>query len=192
MRECVIPSVLDRRRDEAYFAEDGLCVQGVFSYENVRKQFLSDVLGIPLREIREVRVATPFLWKRHARQKQGILDMALELNRGTKVNVEMQVRRQSAWTKRELFYLAKMYTEDLKAGQDYERLHRCVSIGLLDFNLTERERYHSRYRLREADGTELTDLLEIHIVELSKALWGRSRWTTGFVCSMRKGRRIWR
>ncbi len=70
MRECVIPSVLDRRRDEAYFAEDGLCVQGVFSYENVRKQFLSDVLGIPLREIREVRVATPFLWKRHARQKQ--------------------------------------------------------------------------------------------------------------------------
>ena len=144
----------------------------LFSYENVRKQFLSDVLGIPLEEIKEVRVTTPFLWKRRARQKQGILDMALELNRGVKVNVEMQVRRQNAWTKRELFYLTKMYTEDLKAGQDYEKLHKCISIGLLDFNLTEREQYHSVYRLRETDGTELTDLLEIHIVELSKALRG--------------------
>lgn len=46
----------------------------------MRKQFLSDVLGIPLEEIREVRVLTPFLWKRWARQKQGILDIALELN----------------------------------------------------------------------------------------------------------------
>lgn len=144
----------------------------LFSYENVRKQFLSDVLGIPLEEIKEVRVTTPFLWKRRVRQKQGILDMALELNRGVKVNVEMQVRRQNAWTKRELFYLTKMYTEDLKAGQDYEKLHKCISIGLLDFNLTEREQYHSVYRLRETDGTELTDLLEIHIVELSKALRG--------------------
>lgn len=146
----------------------------VFSYENVRKQFLSDVMEIPLGEIRRVRVVTPFLWKRRARQKQGILDMALEMemDSGVKVNVELQVRRQSAWTKRELFYLAKMFTEDLRAGQDYGRLRRCVSIGLLDFRLTEGEKYHSVYRLREEDGTDLTDLLEVHIVELSKALKG--------------------
>lgn len=144
----------------------------LFSYKNVRKQFLSDVLGIPLEEIREVRVTTPFLWKRFARQKQGILDMALELNGSSKVNVEMQMRRQSAWTKRELFYLTKMFTEGLKTGQDYERLCRCISIGLLDFNLTEGEKYHSVYRLRDEDGAELTDLLEIHIVEMSKTLQG--------------------
>ena len=57
-------------------------------------------------------------------------------------------------------------------GQDYERLHRCVSISLLDFSLLAGDRYHSVYRLRETDGTELTDLLEIHIVEMSKALQG--------------------
>ena len=65
-----------------------------------------------------------------------------------------------------------MYTEGLKAGQDYERLCRCISIGLLDFNLTEGEKYHSVYRLRDEDGAELTDLLEIHIVEMSKTLQG--------------------
>ena len=52
----------------------------LFSYGNVRKQFLSDVLSIPLGEIKEVRMISPFLWKRWARQKPGILDMALELN----------------------------------------------------------------------------------------------------------------
>lgn len=57
----------------------------LFSYENVRKQFLSDVLGIPLEEIKRVRITSPFLWKRRARQKQGILDMALELENGAKV-----------------------------------------------------------------------------------------------------------
>lgn len=58
------------------------------------KQSLSDVMGIPLKEMREVRITAPFLvWKRRVRQKQGILDMALKLNRDIKVNVEMQVRR---------------------------------------------------------------------------------------------------
>lgn len=64
-----------------------------------------------------------------------------------------------------MFYLAKMFTEGLKAGQDYERLCRCISIGLLDFNLTKWDKYHSVYRLRDRDGTKLTDLLEIHIAE---------------------------
>ncbi len=47
------------------------------------KQSLSYVMGIPLKEMREVRITAPFLvWKRRVRQKQGILDMALKLNRG--------------------------------------------------------------------------------------------------------------
>lgn len=101
----------------------------LFSHENVRKQFLSDVLGIAMEDIRGVRVINSYLWKRMKWQKQGILDMALELADGTKVNIEMQVRLQRHWVKRKLFYLAKLYTEDLRAGQDYGRLRKCVSIS---------------------------------------------------------------
>ena len=35
----------------------------------------------------------------------------------------------------QLFYLAKMYDEDLRSGQDYSRLKKCISIGILDFKL---------------------------------------------------------
>ena len=144
----------------------------LFSHENVRKQFLSDVLGIAMEDIREVRVINSYLWKRMKWQKQGILDMALELADGTKVNIEMQVRLQRHWVKRKLFYLAKLYTEDLRAGQDYGRLRKCVSISILDFELLKGEDYHSVYTLRSRNGNELTDLLELHILELGKRLSG--------------------
>lgn len=144
----------------------------VFSHENVRKQFLSDVLELPLESIRTVRLVTPHLWKRYRRQKLGILDMALELDDDAKVNVELQVRRQKHWVKRELFYLARMYEEDLRGGQDYSRLKRCISIGILDFRLLEGESYHSVYRLRDEKGVELTEQWEIHIIELGKNLHG--------------------
>ncbi len=144
----------------------------LFSYENVRKQFLSDVLGIPAESMKSVRIVNPYLWKRLRRQKQGILDMALELDDGTKINIELQVRRQNHWIERKLFYLAKMYTQDLKSGQDYGKLRRCISISILDFKLTEEEECHSAYLLRNKSGRELTGLFELHIIELGKKLNG--------------------
>ena len=50
----------------------------VFAHENVRKQFLSDVLELPLESIRMARLVTPHLWKRYRSQKQGILDSAFQ------------------------------------------------------------------------------------------------------------------
>ena len=144
----------------------------VFAFENVRKQFLSDVLEIPLESIRTARLVTPRLWKRHRRQKLGILDIALELGDDTKVNVELQIRMQQQWVKRQLFYLARMYDEDLLMGQNYSRLKKCISIGILDFQLLDSESYHSVYRLRDEQGEELTDLWELHIIELGKGLRG--------------------
>ena len=72
----------------------------------------------------------------------------------------------------QLFYLAKMYDEDLRSGQNYSRLKKCISIGILDFKLLESESYHSVYRLRNEKGEELTELWELHIIELGKSLQG--------------------
>ena len=157
-------SIISMKYDDMFHA--------VFTHENVRKQFLSDVLEIPLESIRTARLVTPRLWKRHRRQKLGILDIALELGDDTKVNVELQIRMQQQWVKRQLFYLARMYDEDLLMGQNYSRLKKCISIGILDFQLLDSESYHSVYRLRDEQGEELTDLWELHIIELGKGLRG--------------------
>lgn len=147
----------------------------LFAHEKVRKQFLSDVLGIPLEQIRSVRIANPFLRRTFRRQKQGILDVALVLNDNTKIDVEMQVYRQNHYIKRKLYYLARMYTDDLMIGEKYRKLRRCISISLVDFEIfSDTEEYHSIFRLRDEAGKELTDLWELHIIELGKSLQGKA------------------
>ena len=141
----------------------------------IRKHFVSDVLDIPLEEISSVRLANPVLWKRFFRQKQGILDILLVLNGDTKVNIELQIKIIRYWDKRALFYLCKMFVEALLFGEKYEKLKRCISVSILDFNLSKSSEYHRIYRLRDKDGNELTDLLEVHIVELQKKLNGVER-----------------
>ena len=74
-----------------------------------------------------------------------------------------------------IHYLAKMYVDILFVGEHFERLRRCIAISILDFNLTEDDRYHSVYRMRDEMGKDYSDLLELHIVELRKKLTGNSR-----------------
>ena len=145
----------------------------LFACEIVRKQFLSDVLGIPIEDIRSVRMAAPNLRKIFRRQKQGILDVLLVLNDDVKIGIEMQVRTQKYWNRRNLYYLGRMYTDDLMIGERYRKLRRCISISLVDFELfSDTVEYHSVYRLRNEAGNELTDLWEVHIIELGKTLQG--------------------
>lgn len=112
----------------------------------VRRHFVSDVLDIPAEEIRSVRLASPFLWKRFFRQKQGILDILLLLNGDTKINIELQIKIIRYWDRRSLFYLSKTFTEDLLLGEKYTKLKRCVSVSILDFNLSNDPDYHRVYR----------------------------------------------
>ena len=58
----------------------------------------------------------------------------------------------------------------MRIGEDYALLKKCVSISILDFNLTNRNEYHHAYRLRDKHGYEFSDMLEIHTLELKKKL----------------------
>ena len=148
------------------------CAKELFSHETIRKHFISDVTGIRLEDIRSVHLSNPYLWKRHRKQKQGILDVLIELNDDAKVNIELQVKFYSYWDRRNLFYLAKMYTEDLRVGENYAKLKKSITISILDFNLTNDPMYHSVYYLKDENGRQFTDLFEIHIIELKKTLSG--------------------
>ena len=151
----------------------------VFKYlmlnEEVRKAFLSDILDIPVERIRSARLLNTFLWWRWRKQKQGIVDILVELEDGSKVNIELQIRMVKDWDKRTLFYLAKLFTADLLVGEDYSKLKKCICVSILDFNLDDRPEYHKVYRLRDVQGYEFSDMYEIHIIELRKQLSGDSR-----------------
>ena len=142
----------------------------LFQNEAIRRHFISDALGIPLKDIRSVRMANTFLWKQYWKQKQGILDVVLELNDDSKVNIELQIEVMSYWDKRSLFYWAKMFMEGLLTGQKYKKLKRCICISILGFNLDDHPEYHKVYRLRDETGHEFSDMME-----LNKTLNGMNR-----------------
>lgn len=144
------------------------CIKEVMENEIVRKHFISDVLCISLKDIKSVQIINPFLWQRYQKQKLGILDIQLELNDNTKINIEMQLKPQAYWEKRTVFYLAKMFTADLRRGEAYKKAKKCIAITILDFNLDERTAYHNKYMLRDDDGKVYTDILELHTIELKK------------------------
>lgn len=140
--------------------------------EEVRRHFISDVLGIPLKDIKSVRLENSFLSKRSQKEKQCILDVRMLLNDDRRINVELQIRRLAYWDKRGLYYLAKMYTDGLHSGQSYEQLKKCIVIDILDFPGDRHPGYHKIYRLRDEDGRLYSDQFEVHIIELNKELTG--------------------
>ena len=69
-----------------------------------------------------------------------------------------------------MFYWAKMYTADFKAGESYDKLHRCIAINIIADGFRRNDAIHSEYLLQEKTAhTMLTDVLEIHFLDLQAA-----------------------
>ena len=66
-----------------------------------------------------------------------------------------------------MFYWAKMYTSDFKAGESYDKLHRCITINIIADGFRLNDAIHSEYLLQEKTAhTTLTDVLEVHFLDL--------------------------
>ena len=71
--------------------------------------------------------------------------------------------------KRSLYYLSRLYLEQLKQDDEYKKLNGAIGINILNFNLVNNDRYHSSYLFKESETNEVfTDLMQIHIIELPK------------------------
>ena len=117
--------------------------------EKARIGFLSAILNIKPEDIKETRILNTYLRKEHADDKQGILDVRIDMNDDTEINTEIQLSELKVWADRSLFYLSKMYTEQIQQGQKYNVFKKCVSISILDFKLFEdTKEYYSCFHIR--------------------------------------------
>ena len=103
-------------------------------------------------------------------KKQITLDLRLKLDTGENINVEMQSLSQKAFIERILFYWAKLYTEDLKKGESYQKLYPAYSLIFTNFDVLSLKDYMNSFSIRmdKEPFEELTNHLKIVIVELSK------------------------
>ena len=105
--------------------------------------------------------------------KLGILDIRAKVNNQVDINIEMQLVDEKNIEKRIIFYLSKMYTQNLKNSHNYSELNKCISILFIDFELEklkEIPKYLTKWNIREETYSKiiLTDVLELYIINLSK------------------------
>ena len=146
------------------------CFKELMEEAEVRRGFIAAVMHIPPEEIVETTLLPTHLRTRHEEDKLGILDVRVLLADGTQIDIEIQVSPFLLWPERSLFYLAKMFTDQIEKGEGYEKLEKCVHVGILDFILFgEDKEYYSCFHIREDVRNCLyTDKLEVHILELPK------------------------
>ena len=144
---------------------------GEVGSENITKDFLEKILK---RKIEKISLDKNSILRRELKDdKLGVLDIITELDGKEKCNIEMQLIDKNNIIERMLYYWSKMYTRQIKAGDDYNKLEKTIVILIADFNIKglEEVEYHSTWKIIETNSAKkliLTDKFELDIIELSK------------------------
>lgn len=145
------------------------CFKELLAHAEIRKGFVAALLNMKPEEIQETVLLPTILSKETAEGKYGILDVRIGLRDGTQIDVEMQVVTFEFWEKRVIFYLGKMYTEQLKSGDSYNKLTRCIHVSILNFIHFQDNTCFREIALCDLSTKQkYTDLLEIYMLELQK------------------------
>ena len=109
-----------------------------------------------------------------ANEKLGVMDLRVQFEDGTYCNVEIQLKPYKYENERFLYYLANTYSRQLERGNTYEKIHKTISIIIVDYEteiLKGLENLNVRWQMRDnATGSRiLTDRFELVIMELPKA-----------------------
>ena len=147
-----------------------VCFKGLMYNPKVRKGFIAALLGADPAAVRETVLLPTALRQEYPDEKLGILDVRALMEDGAQINMEMQAYPFGQWDARSLFYLSKMYTEQIGRGDPYTKLKKCIHVSILDFiRFEDDKKCHRTIRLcDEQTGKKYTDLLEMQILELKK------------------------
>lgn len=119
--------------------------------------------------ITAVEIKNTDINKDYIEDKFSRLDIKATTSNDEIINIEIQLKNEYNMIKRSLYYWSKLYSEQLNEGEDYNILKRTICINILNFKYLKTRKFHSGYRLKEIySNEELTDVAEIHFIEISK------------------------
>ena len=102
-------------------------------------------------------------------EKLSKLDILAQTNRGTQIDIEVQVLKHSYLSERFLYYWAGLYGSQLKEKEQYTQLKPTISIILLDFDYLPETAWHNIYHIcNDISKQRLTDHFAMHFIEIKK------------------------
>jgi predicted transposase/invertase (TIGR01784 family) len=145
-------------------------VFGDHRYIAIIRAFLVAALDIPAEEYEDLEIIDPHLERDSPDDKLGILDVRVKLRNKKLISVEIQVRETPSMPERVAFSTGRNLARQIGPGQDYAGIERVVTIVIADYDMTGSDKsYRHVFRLYDKDnGVLLTDVMEIHTLELRK------------------------
>ena len=127
------------------------------------KQLLKCILDI---DPKEIIILNPEIIGTNYYDKRTTVDLIVKLEDGTKIGIEMNTNVNKYLIDRNIFYMFKIMSKDMKKGNLYSGLNKHIQINI------DCEGYHKKpimkYKLIEENTREiLTDKIEIVRVDLS-------------------------
>ena len=161
---------------------DDYIFKRVFAYkgnESVLKDFLEALLKI---EIKGIKITNPEIIPYEKGEKRGLLDIKAEINDGTMLDVEMQMKNERNTEERATEYMGKMISEQLQVGEDYQNLKKSIVIFITNYNFLKRNSYHSVGKMKfdktiedeyvnmgyDEEDELASKYIEVHYIELPK------------------------
>ena len=149
-------------------------ILGELGHEDTLIFFLNSIL-IPYGStpITSVQIQNPFNLKDFKDDRPSAVDILATDVEGRKLHVEAQISSSKAQRARALYYWARLFSQQLRAGQIYDDLNQVISIWLFEENVIpqrESSRYHHRFRFYDTENKiEMVPKGgEIHLIELAK------------------------
>jgi len=125
-------SLLDNFAFQGFFTSPG----GVRRLGNLVNAVRTNVGDDPITAL---EIMNPNESKRNVFDKTAILDIKAVDNNGDLYDVEVQTTNQPQFRERILYYWSRIYSSQIKEGEDYRRLHRVVGIVLETFPIHKAE-----------------------------------------------------
>ena len=146
--------------------------QMLFSNNDITKGLVSNILKEKMISVK-TNVNKQLLGN-NTDDKVGIVDLRAIINDNIECEIEMQMLYFKNFIPRFLHYCSRLYSSQLKEGEDYDLLHKTISIDIINQNVPRLKGLpaHTAWKIREAEnyGEILTDKLELHIIEVQKAI----------------------
>lgn len=105
--------------------------------------------------------------------KQSKLDILVTTQDNKKINIEIQFNNRYDMKKRTVYYWSRIFSQRLHQKEAYRTLQPVIMINIMNFDIFQKETkaFHTSFHLYE-DQTkfQLTDVMEIHFVEMSKLI----------------------
>jgi predicted transposase/invertase (TIGR01784 family) len=133
-------------------------------------ELLKSVLSLADDEYEEIEILDPHLLREYEGDKLSVVDVKVRTKSKKTVHIEIQLQVRPGMEERIIYYDAKLLTEQIGSGGEYKDLKRVISIIITEETLIKPSpKYHHRFTFFDPkSNVELSDLIEIHTIELNK------------------------